>query len=85
MTMPTNRRSSVTGQITATCPDCGHDGPHDVYVHLGEAEYVCTGCGMQHVAPDEAATAVHALVIEQRLAHVDHDLSRYLASRWGDR
>lgn len=83
--MTTNLGSPVLGQATTSCPDCGHDGPHDVYIHLGEAEYVCAGCGIQHVAPDDASTAVHAHVIGERLVHVEHDLPRYLATRWGGR
>jgi predicted RNA-binding Zn-ribbon protein involved in translation (DUF1610 family) len=35
-----------------TCPDCGHEGPHDVQSDgFGTQEYNCSGCGMVHHVP----------------------------------
>jgi hypothetical protein len=33
------------------CPDCGHQGPHDVQSYHGDPEFACAGCGMQHPVP----------------------------------
>ena len=35
-----------------TCPDCGHEGPHDVQHNGFEQEFACAGCGMQHPVPE---------------------------------
>lgn len=31
-----------------TCPDCGSQGPHETYTHMGAKEFACSSCGMQH-------------------------------------
>lgn len=34
------------------CPDCGDEGPHEVQVSFGEAEFCCRACGMQNPLPE---------------------------------
>ena len=34
------------------CPDCGDQGPHEVQTYMGEQEFACSACGMQHRVPD---------------------------------
>lgn len=49
-----SRRQARLAELTAhsegrfTCPDCGHEGPHDVQ----DEDFACAGCGMQHPVPE---------------------------------
>ena len=36
------------------CPDCGDEGPHDVQSYMGDTEFACRACGMQHLVPEFA-------------------------------
>lgn len=53
---PTRGRETLTKLTTHArgehaCPDCGSTGPHEVFTHMGQDEFACSDCGMQHCVP----------------------------------
>lgn len=55
--------SPITGQTRTTCPDCDSEGPHDIYKHMGQREFVCSNCGMQHTFPEHSKACMTTFLL----------------------